>query len=273
MKMTEYPVINSFDSSNILITDGVDGTKQIGIENAVLSALHCVSSNNHRLIYRGKNLGNSLTTAQKASIQNGTFDDLWIGDYWTINGVYWRIADFDYWYNTGDTSCTKHHAVIIPNGILYTAEMNSSKTTTGGYTNSDMYKTKLANAVSAIKSAFGSSVMSHREWLCDTVTNGVPSGSNWQDVDAVLPNEYMLYGHPHFIPASTGSSVPVISTIDKTQLALFNIAPSMITVPNAGIWLRDPVSSTDFASISSTGNASHSAANNTLGVRPVFAIY
>lgn len=272
MKMTEYPVINSFDSSNILITDGSDGTKQIGIEDAALSALHCVSSYNHRLIYRGKNLGGSLTTAQKASIQNGTFDDLWIGDYWNINGVYWRIADFDYWYNTGDTSCTKHHAVLIPNGILYTDAMNYSKTTTGGYVNSDMYKTNLAAAVSTIKTAFGSSVMSHREWLCNTVTNGVPSDGTWQTVDAVLPNEVMMYGHPHFMPTSTGSSVPATGTIDKTQLALFNAAPGMISVPNAGIWLRDPISSTDFAVVSSTGNATHTTADSKLGIRPVFAI-
>lgn len=272
MKMTEYPVINNFDSSNILITDGADGTKQIGIKDAVLSALHCVSSNNHRLIYRGKDLGGTLTSAQKASIQNGTFEDLWLGDYWSINGVYWRIADFDYWYNTGDTLCTKHHVVVIPNAILYTAEMNSSKTTAGGYVNSDMYKTNLANAISTIKSAFGSSVMSHREWLCDTVTNGVPSGANWYSVDAVLPNEYMMYGHPHFMPTSTGSSTPTTGTIDKTQLSLFNAVPSMITVPNATVWLRDPISTTDFATISSIGNASHTGANGKLGVRPVFAI-
>ena len=41
----------------------------------------------HNAIYRGKNLGSAVTAAQWATIQAGTFKNLFIGDYWTINDV------------------------------------------------------------------------------------------------------------------------------------------------------------------------------------------
>src|SRR5699024_9521029 len=66
----------------------------------------------HNSVYRGKNLGASVTAEQYAAIAAGTFDDLYIGDYWTIGGVTYRIAAFDYYLHTGDTPCTDHHAVI-----------------------------------------------------------------------------------------------------------------------------------------------------------------
>lgn len=37
---------------------------------------------NHKNIYRGKNLGSKLTNEQKNAIITGSFDDLYIGDYW-----------------------------------------------------------------------------------------------------------------------------------------------------------------------------------------------
>ena len=92
----------------------------------------------HNCVYRGKYLGNALTTEQKAQISAGTFNDLYIGDYWTIDGVNYRIAAFDYWLNSGDTSCTKHHVVIVPDSCLYNAKMNTTNVTTGAYIGSEM---------------------------------------------------------------------------------------------------------------------------------------
>ena len=85
----------------------------------------------HNSVYRGKNLGSSVTAEQYAAIAAGTFDDLYIGDYWTIGGVTYRIAAFDYYLQTGDTPCMDHHAVIVPDGGMYDAAMNDSNTPTG----------------------------------------------------------------------------------------------------------------------------------------------
>jgi len=96
------------------------------------------NAGSHNSIYRGKNLGDEVTAVQYVAIAAGTFDDMYIGDYWTINGVNWRIAHFDYWLNCGDTNTTTHHVVVVPDTILYSAKMNETNTTAGGYLHSKM---------------------------------------------------------------------------------------------------------------------------------------
>ena len=96
------------------------------------------NAGSHNSIYRGKYLGDEVTADQYAAIAAGTFDDMYIGDYWTINGVNWRIAHFDYWLNCGDTNTTTHHIVIVPDLALYSAKMNETNTTAGGYLHSKM---------------------------------------------------------------------------------------------------------------------------------------
>lgn len=271
MKMTEYPSIEKFTADNILLTDGDNGTKKIFVGDAILSALHMTSAQLHRLIYRGKNLGTKLTTAQQTHIQDGTFEDLWLGDYWVINDIKWVIVDFDYWYNCGDTAFTKHHLVIMPEKTLYTAQMNTSNVTTGGYVGSAMYTTNLANAKTIVNNAFGNAVLTHRELLCNAVSNGKQSGGGWFDSNVELPNECMIYGHLHFSPTSDGSTVPYIYTISKAQLALFMVKPAAIAI-RANYWLRDVVSSASFARVYDFGHTACNYASNSLGVRPVFPI-
>lgn len=272
MKMTEYPAISKFTADNILLTDGDNGTKKIFVGDAILSALHMTSPQLHRMIFRGKDLGTSLTTKQKARIQDGSFEDLWLGDYWVIDDVTWRIVDFDYWYKTGNVPCRTHHLVIMPDECLDGAPMNNTEDTTkGGYVGSTMYTSNLANVKTMIDSAFGSQVLRHKEYLCNAVSNGRPSAGAWYDSTVELPSECMMYGHMHFSPTPDGSNVPSIYTIDKTQLALFMVCPQFIT--NGSLyWLRDVVSSTHFALVSQYGSARYQGASEFYAIRPVFAI-
>lgn len=227
----------------------------------------------HRMIFRGKNLGTALTAAQKAAIQNGTFDDLWLGDYWVINGVNWRIVDMDYWWNCGNTAFTKHHLVIMPDTNLgANKQMNTTNTTEGGYVGSLMYTTNMADAKAMCTGAFGANILSHREYLVNAVANGKPSAGAWMDSSIELPNECMIYGHPHFTPACDGTTVPTLYTIDKTQLALFAAVPKFI-VTRQNYWLRDIVSSACFAGVYYDGTANaYNASVTSVGVRPVFPV-
>ena len=225
----------------------------------------------HNAIYRGKNLGTSLTDAQSKVIKAGTFDDLYIGDYWVINGVTWRIAGFDYWYRCGDTECTTHHVVIVPDSNLYNAKMNDTNITTGAYVGSLMYTTNLATAKTTISNAFGDHVLSHRVYLNNAVTNGYPSGGAWVSSTVDLMCEEMVYGSGIFHPVSTGSTVPANYRVEKSQLPLFALEPSRITNRGA-YWLRDVVSATYFAYVAGDGGAAYSDASYSRGVRPAFAI-
>ena len=270
-KLTEYTESSRFDSDDILIKDGSNGTKKILVTNAAVEFAGLVSAINRRNVYRGKNLGTAVTAAQKAAIQAGTFDDLFIGDYWVINGVNWVIADMDYWYNCGDTAFTNHHLVIVPSTSLYNAIMNEETTTEGGYVGSLMYTENLNDAKTTISTVFGDMLLTHREYLVNAVTDGHPSAVAWFDSTVELMNEIMVYGSYIRTPASDGVTIVTRTTINKQQLSLFRLNPRAIN-NRASIWLRDVVSSSDFADVSNSGNAGDNGASSSHGVRPAFAI-
>ena len=161
-KITDYSAATRFDGGDVIIKDGTGGTKKMTAANAAVEFAGLVSAINHRNVYRGKNLGSSVTAVQKAAIQNGTFDDLFIGDYWVIGGVTWVIADMDYFLRCGNTDFTKHHLVIVPAASLYEDKMNATDTTDGGYMGSVMYKTGLNNAKAKFNAAFGDMLLTHR---------------------------------------------------------------------------------------------------------------
>lgn len=227
----------------------------------------------HRVIFRGKNLGSVLTDEQKQEIQNGTFKDLWLGDYWTINGVNWRIADFDYWWNTGNPAFLKHHLVIMPDSCLGDAkQMNPTSTTEGGYVGSVMYTTNMNDAKAMCTAAFGSNILSHKEYLVNAVSNGKPSGGSWLDSTIELPNECMIYGHFHFVSGSDGVAIPSLFTVSMNQLTLFAVAPRFAIV-RLNYWLRDVVSANDFSVMGDFGASSYAvSASANRKIRPVFAV-
>lgn len=271
-KMTEYTSATRFDSGDILIKDGNNGTKKITAANAASEFAGLVSSTQHRNVFRGKNLGTSITADQKTAISSGTFDDLFIGDYWTINGTRYDIADMDYWYNTGDDGAfTIHHLVMVPHSSLYNAQMNDTNTTEGGYTGSQMRTTNLNQAQSTITTDFGTMLKTHREYLVNAVTDGRPSACGWFDSTVDLMNEIMVYGNYIYTPANDGVSLSKRTTINKQQLALFALSPASTHIRDA-IWLRDVVSATTFAVVNPNGGAHYYNASTSNGVRPVFAI-
>ena len=290
-KVTELTAFTTpTDSCLIPIHDGT-GLKKITFANfrakavegteAKIAPLLFNNAGAHNAIYRGKSLGSTVTTAQYAAIKAGTFDDLYIGDYWTIGGVNYRIAAFDYYLNSGDTSCTTHHVVIVPDTCLYNAQMHNTSsggyeggaanTTAGGYVGSDMYKSNLEQAKTTIKSAFSGHVLKHRIYLTNAVANGRASGGAWCDSEVDLMCEQMVYGSGIFSPVSDGSNVPANYRVEKSQLPLFQHEPSRICNRN-NWWLRDVITASAFAGVGSYGNASYYYASHSLGVRPVFLL-
>lgn len=238
-----------------------------------VAALIADGAGAHNATYRGQNLGAAVTDAQWAAISNGTFKNMYIGDYWTIGGVTWRIAAFDYYLNSGDVACTDHHVVIVPDANLYAAKMNDIDTTEGGYTGTKMYTEGLAQAITTIEAAFGADhILEHRQFLCNAVANGKPSSSSWYDSKVELMTEQNVYGGKIFGVGNDGSIVPSLQTVDKSQFPLFLHAPSMISTRRRFCWLRDVVSATKFALVTYSGYAETGLATVEGGVRPAFAI-
>lgn len=231
----------------------------------------------HNAIFRGKDITDLFyngTLSQQ--ITAGTFDDIFIGDYiiGKTSGRKYLVADINYRLHCGDTECTKPHVLMIPERIMGTAQMNDSHVTTGGYVGSKMYTTNLAQFKTVIQNDFGSGhILNHRELLTNAVTDGKSSGWAWYDSTIELMNESMVYGHNAW-----GSHHGYETGIDKSQLSLFKHKPDLIvTLNDAGsrywYWLRDVVSSSDFAIVYGNGIANDNGAGISRGVRPAFLIY
>lgn len=284
-KFTDLSVITEApDSAVLLIHDG-SGVKQISAANlkkdvkelintaqATINAIATTGAGAHNAIYRGKNLGSAVTEAQWAAIKAGTFEDMYIGDYWTIGGVTYRIAAFDYYYRTGDTSCDTHHIVLVPDGNMYTHVMNDTNITTGAYIGSKMYTEGLNQAKETINAAFGSAhILNHRQYLQNAVTDGYASAGSWYDSTVELMTEQNVYGCKIYGNQTNGTGLPNNITVDKSQYPLFAFRPDMIS-NRAWFWLRDVVSASDFAVVYLNGGASIFNASNAGGVRPAFSI-
>lgn len=274
MDVSQLTQVSAVSASDRIMLATGNGNKGITVNDAFWGILdEIVSVEQRRNIFRGKNLGTALTTAQKAAISNGTFKGFFIGDYWSIGDRIWRIVDINYWLNSGDTSCTTPHLVIMPDTVLYNAKMNETNITTGGYVGSQMYTDNLANAKTLANSAFGSAnILNHREYLTNAVTDGHASAGAWYDSTLELPNEIMMYGSYVFTAAGDGSFVPNRYTIDKTQLALMKMYPRFINPARQNQWLRDVVSSAFFAYVIRRGHPYYDGASLSYGVRPVFGL-
>lgn len=270
-------ILSVTGTEQMLIHDG-NGVKVITVENlhkglqTDIDSVRNVLADGaaaHNCIYRGKNLGTSVTAEQYAAISSGKFTDLYIGDYWVIKGVTYRIAAFDYYYNCGDTNFTKHHVVIVPDTSLYKAQMNTSNVTTGGYTGSAMYKSNLAQAKTTIKAAFGSAhVLTKRELLTNAVNGNTPSGWAWFDSDVELMNEVQAYGSVAW-GAHDGNGYNVASGDGQFPLFMFDRTKLH---NREDYWLRDVASATYFSIVSYGGLASYDYASYSYGVRPAFCI-
>ena len=273
------------DNALLLIHDG-NGVKTISAANlkkdikalvdtaqATINAIATTGAGAHNAIYRGKSLGTAVTEAQWAAIKAGTFEDMYIGDYWTIGGVTYRIAAFNYYYNTGDTACTKNHITLVPDANMYTHVMNDTNITTGAYVGSKMYTEGLTQAKTTINSAFGEAhILNHRQYLQNAVTDGYASGGSWYDSTVELMTEQNVYGGKVFGNQLNGTALPNSYTVDKSQYPLFTFRPDMQS-NRQWFWLRDVVSASHFASVGYGGFANSTSASDAAGVRPAFSIY
>lgn len=223
----------------------------------------------HNAVYRGKNLGSAVTAAQWAAIQAGTFEDLFIGDYWTINGVNWRIAAFDYYLND---QTTEHHTVIVPDTDLYEASMNDTNTTEGAYVSSKMYTSGLNQAKTLVNNAFGEDhILSHYAYLKNAATGGYETGGSGYQVTVVLMTEQNLYGGSVFANRMQGTNYAFNYTIDNSQFPLFAFRHDLIS-NNQKSWLRDVARTVSFSCTWTNNNAYNEGAAAVHGVRPSFCI-
>lgn len=261
----------------------------------------------HNALCRGKDLTSyEANGGMAAAIKAATFDDIFPGDYIiksvTIGGntyrdVKWIIMDLDYHYNRGygswrdsegntTANYAVHHVVLMPEHYLFTAQMNSSNTTAGGYQACAMFKTIIPKVNTGVLNAFGKAhVLMHDEILTNNMNPNAASsvGAGWtgsaywdwsgnddntgrypwrHDIQCNIPNQAMMYGSSPF--ASSGFEA---GDCNK-QLAYFRYGQNFDR--NGWCWLRDVTSGSYFAYANGSGYAACNGAPSSGGVRPYF---
>ena len=239
----------------------------------------------HNAMWGGRDITASFNNGTvSANIANGTFRDIFPGDYITkqvtISGktytVNWVIADCDYWINKGDTAVTVHHVAIVPQAPIFDANMNATNTTEGGYMGSRMFKETIPACATGIVNAFGAShILTFRDWLisgmtANQISSGLPNltggaqwgASPWVSVQCDLMTEKMVLGAP------VNSASALDEWCATRQMSAFRLSENLINYNRQWYWLRNIVSSAFFAAVSGNGVASSSHASNSGGVRP-----
>ena len=262
-------------------TNKDDGSKKLATEEYVTNLVGGILSINnasfHNSIFRGKDITSYFTDGSLYNrIANGTFEDLFVGDYIIQNNITWRIAGFDIHLNKGDQPLITHHAVIVPDSNLTTEVMNWEGSTEGGYVGSLVYGTTLPSVLTDyITPVFGNHIIEYRAFL----TNGInPTGYNssgtndgcsnscaWFSRKLDLMDECEVYG----CPIHSSSAFDCGSAY--TQLPLFALAPQYI-LSDESYWLKDVSTSHSYASVTNSGIADGAWTAAILGVRPRFLI-
>lgn len=232
-----------------------------------------------RAFYRGKNLGTSVTTEQYANIANGTFTGLFIGDYWEINGVVWRIVDINYYIGyvscTG-VECVTPHLNIMPDAGLMHGHFSTSYT--DGYTTCSGW---LANE-GDVKTIVSDSFPKKHRMIIDSLyytkyfnTSTKSLTFEEKETDIEIPNEMMIFGRliNRFLNIYLYSSY---SDICCQQLAAMRLNPKLIApIDGKTYWLRDKMYLLNWYSIYVNAK-SDSVVDGTTGYnrwyRPVFSI-
>jgi len=240
----------------------------------------------HNAMWGGRDITAAFNAGTvSANIANGTFKDIFPGDYITkqvtISGtaytVNWVIADCDYWWHKGDQNngMETHHVVIVPQQPIFNANMNNTNTTEGGYAGSRMYTETIPACATGIVNAFGSDhILTFRDHLTrDLNTSAVSSGITvftgapnwngaWYSQQCNLMSEAMVYDGPHC------ASSALDNTMATRQMSAFRLSEKAINYNRQWWWLRDVVSSAGFARVDGDGCAGALGASGVRGVRP-----
>lgn len=306
-KITELVQATSIVNTDLLLLETANGTRSISyqdlkkpIDDAVTDAAKPRPfANNaaaHNSIPRGKDLTSLGVNEICRRIANGTFEDLYIGDYFdiTINAegsevVRCILAGFNMYLHNGNDDFATNHAVIVTKNCLKTLHaMNPTNTTVGGFVGSNMWTTVLPLYNTAFGSVLGSHLLSHKTLLTKEMNaelasnagagfKGASSGWDWYETKLSLLSEIQVYG------SNVCSSSFYDTGCDNLQLPLFALDPTAKVCGRGGngagseitrqwYWLRNVASASGFAGVGNDGASYYGSASGSSGVRPLFCI-
>ncbi len=242
----------------------------------------------HNGIYRAKDLGTIsslneyIAFRQAHGIADGTYKDLYLGDYFKIqDGTYnktWMVAHFDYYHNIGSSTNGGPRGVLLINKSFCTeSRMNNSESrTTGGYVASVAHTVTCPAIASALSTVFGSYLSSFNIYASSTVQETIPSNCGlgwngavtnctWTTTQCTIPTENQF----------TGSSIMSSSAFDAAEsylkLAIFNFI-SFVEFGRDTAWTRSVASVNHYVGGSNIGYFNGYGAYENRGIKALVYI-
>ena len=264
-------------------------TNGIILDGNKLSVHEISNAGFHNSIYREKDIGSYLADGSIwERIWSGTFDDLFIGDYFEVDisgRQIMRIAGFDTFRTTynRENGIIDHHAIIVPDYCLAINSMSESGIT-NGYAGTYAFQYILPSFAAMLEENIGSDhVWSVYEYLTSSVDNnaknclrpdltGASNTCTWTAAKANLLSETEVFGY-----MSCSSSGYENGMGCYGQLPLFRLNPSRISVRDTninGYWLRNIACSDCVCVVDSQGAAMYEnfSVSESIGFRPRFII-
>ncbi len=142
----------------------------------------------------------SPTPEQMAAIRDGSFKDLWIGDYWQNGNNVFRIAHFNYYQGLGGNSNnplrSKPHLIVISGGRLYNGDTEQfaawETIPEGGYIATPHNEFIQTTGLDIVKSFFGEeNLIAHPRRVSNGIADHKVTSTVYQEVitDAVCAQQ------------------------------------------------------------------------------------
>lgn len=289
-KISELTQANAVADTDLFIVETNEGTRTVPYSmmkpSSNLESVDCAAS--HNAVFRGKDLTNVYTIDEICErISNGTFEDLYIGDYFdiTISTTYTSnesvrcvLAGFDSYMNTGypnNKAFNHHHAVVTTeNPLTKYFVVNRTTGKNDGFADTEMWKTIIPIYQTAFNSVLNNHILTHVLSLTKLNDNSART-AGYYDVGLCLLSQIQVFG------CSIVSSDYRDIGLETSQLPLFLHNPNA-KIREKGYWLRNYSNDfNDFIAVGGIGIGGLSiltySYNTGLGsssypIRPVFCI-
>lgn len=240
---------------------------------------------------RGKNLGSTLTAEQSATIQSGEFNDIYLLDYWSKDGIDWvvvgkNVPEFVPQYNNGFYG---YRLVLTTRRNIDTCAMNKA-TTESGIENTGFAQALIDNSPKAY-AVFGDALCKGSDLYSgyrvpyptkNSTTNVLERDTcGIGDIDPIYDVEgttylwplmqTLLYGYDKYSGIIPFSQETLIEYNDDLQLKGFDLDPTLIASDNP-YWLCDVADSLTFVCVNIWGDPEISLYNEN-GVRPLAILH
>lgn len=216
-----------------------------------------ILGNSRNSFFRGKCIGGPYTAEQKRAIKYGSFEGMYVGDYWATKDYAFVIAGFDCLQNSTSSLLDNKHSLT-----MFAVPYNKNKTfyMNGGESveNVSFLDTKLNTEVlpailKDIEAFFGSSGIV--TMLCEFRDSTANNNVKLYGVNLTLPTQQQVFGTDILQQTPSINGVPQVFFVEG-QLPFFRYISTLDYLDNSGpygdrnLWLRDKPSIDTFLAYS-----------------------